>query len=145
MFISVLSHELRNPLSAIRFAVDCCGELGALSDAHQNMFDIITRQTDHTSRLLADLLDVTRVAGDQMLFEKKNLDLTKLLESTAVTTRHLFESKNQNFEVDIQSDLTTFGDAVRLQQAFTNLLDNCLLYTSPSPRDQRGSRMPSSA
>ena len=93
MFISVLSHELRNPLSAIRFAVDCCGELEALSDDHQNMFDIITRQTDHTSRLLADLLDVTRVAGDQMLFEKKNLDLTKLLES-------------------------------------------CLLYTSPSPRDR---------
>ena len=129
MFISVLSHELRNPLSAIRFAVDCCGELGALSDDHQNMFDIITRQTDHTSRLLADLLDVTRVAGDQMLFEKKNLDLTKLLESTAVTTRHLFESKNQNFEMDIQSGLTTFGDAVRLQQAFTNLLDNACKYS----------------
>ena len=129
MFISVLSHELRNPLSAIRFAVDCCDQLGTLSDDHQKMFDIITRQTDHTSRLLADLLDVTRVAGDQMLFEKKNLDLTRLLESTAVAAQHLFESKNQTFEMDIQPSLTTFGDAVRLQQAFTNLLDNASKYS----------------
>lgn len=129
IFMSMLSHELRNPLSAIRFAVDYCRESGTLPEEHRPMVDIISRQTDQTSRMLTDLLDVTRIAGNQMLFEKESLDLTQTLHATASATRHFFDAKNQSFEANIQSDLTTFGDGVRLQQALTNLLDNASKYS----------------
>ena len=129
VFMSMLSHELRNPLSAIRYAVDYCRESGTLHEDHQKMFEIISRQTEHTSRMLSDLLDVTRIAGNQLLFEKETLDLTELLDSTATATRHLYHSRNQTFEVSIQPGLITFGDGARLQQAFTNLLDNASKYS----------------
>lgn len=132
VFLSVLSHELRNPLSAIQFAVDFCRGNGNAADAeHRSMLNMIGRQVDQMSRMLVDLLDVTRVANNRLTFDKQSVDLSRLLNETVDSVRHKFQQKQQHLDVNIQSDLSVFGDPVRLSQAFTNLLDNASKYTHP--------------
>jgi signal transduction histidine kinase/CheY-like chemotaxis protein len=133
-FLAMLGHELRNPLAAIRYAIGLLDELddGTVTKTPR---EVIGRQTTHLARLVDDLLDVARVTRGKITLAKKPVDLNevarKTLESLEVSLRETgHEFVFQPWPEDILID----GDAVRIEQIFSNLLFNAFKYTPQGGR-----------
>ncbi len=128
-FLAMLGHELRNPLAAIVLATDLLS-----ADEHDTHHTreraIIGRQARHLSRLVDDLLDVSRVTSGKVVLRPEPIDLVELAERCVEQNRAAALAKRQELRLSVPTR-TTFvdGDAVRLEQVVTNLLTNAVKYT----------------
>jgi len=128
-FLAMLSHELRNPLAAILNAA----QLADLRpDKLVDALGLVRRQSSHMAGLLRDLLDVSRVATDKLVIDRKPCDFRVVIEGAVEAT----ESRAENREVELEvttpdESLPLFGDPVRLRQMVTNLLHNAIKYNGP--------------
>ncbi|TFZ06201.1 response regulator [Ramlibacter henchirensis] len=129
-FMAVLAHELRNPLAPIRNAVHVlkvCRDDDARSAWARS---IIERQVDQMSRLLEDLLDVTRIARGKLEVRRERVDLNESLERAIETSRPILDAHGHRFHAQLpQEPMLVEGDAPRLAQVFANLLNNAAKYT----------------
>lgn len=129
-FLAMLGHELRNPLAPITSALDLIKlkrEL-PLSREHQ----IIKRQVEHLSRLVDDLLDVSRITRGKVVLRKEALNLKEIVRRAVDNASPLLEERRHALTVELPSeDMWVFGDATRLAQVFVNLLNNAAKYTDP--------------
>ncbi len=123
-FLAMLGHELRNPLQAISLAAQLLQNPSGLDKAR----GIITRQGDHVSRLVDDLLDAARVTSGKIVLNREPLNLTELvaeclgsMRETGQLARHTLETELETVWVD--------GDSDRLAQVVTNLLGNAVKFT----------------
>jgi PAS domain S-box-containing protein len=129
-FLAVLGHELRNPLHAIRGAVDLLKVLGVSGPDSDETRCIIDTQVNHMGRLIDDLLDVSRLTLDKLALRKEELDLADALEDALNATRSVIVTRNLHLETIMpQQKLVLYGDRVRLTQVFANLLGNAAKYT----------------
>ncbi|QDV35035.1 hybrid sensor histidine kinase/response regulator [Tautonia plasticadhaerens] len=128
-FLAMLSHELRNPLAAIGNAV----RLAERSDAGEDLawsLGVISRQQRHLSRLIDDLLDVSRIARGKIRLRRDTLEVTPILESAAATVAALVEERNHTLELDLdRGTLWAKVDPTRLEQVVVNLLTNAAKYS----------------
>jgi len=132
-FIATLAHELRNPLAPIRNAVGILrhGERVAPQQIAWCR-DIIERQVAQMTRLLEDLLDVSRVTRNKIVLRRERLELMRAVEQALETTRPQIEDRQQRLLLELpDSPIVMFGDLPRLTQVFANLLDNAAKYTDP--------------
>jgi len=127
-FMAMLGHELRNPLGAISAAIHVLEKISKPNDQGAELRGIIVRQTRHLSRLLDDLLDVSRLVAGKIALQRGPEDLkdvaTRVLSSfqeVGRTTRHQIAIVGEPVGV--------YADPVRLEQIVSNLLDNALKYT----------------
>jgi CheY-like chemotaxis protein/two-component sensor histidine kinase len=91
---------------------------------------VITRQIRHLTRLIDDLLDVSRISRGKVELRRDVLELTPVLDSAVTTTAPLVEERKHTRELDIdRGNLWVYGDATRLEQAVTNLLNNAAKYS----------------
>ncbi|MGX2040875.1 ATP-binding protein [Methylocaldum sp. MU1018] len=129
-FIAMLGHELRNPLAPIRNAVHLIRKFDAPSPKLQWARDVIDRQVDHLTRLVDDLLDVSRIVQGKLRLQKIPVDLTALLHQAAEATKPLLEARRHSFIAHLPKYPIRFeADPVRLTQMVSNLLDNANKYT----------------
>lgn len=129
-FIATLSHELRNPLAPIKSSLEILRTFHQLGASEEEQVGIIEHQFDHMTRLLNDLLTVTRFTQNQIRLEKERLDLRALIESTARANQYFVASKNISLTFDVLPEaVEVLGDRTRLQQAITNLLNNAVKFT----------------
>jgi signal transduction histidine kinase/CheY-like chemotaxis protein len=134
-FLATLSHELRNPLGAIRSAVQLATPwLPADSRLHRPL-TIIDRQSRHLARLVDDLLDVARVTTGKVSLQRRPVNLRLLLESLV---QQLLPTSQQH-GLTLVSELTgppctVDGDPVRLEQIFCNVMMNAIKYTPSGGR-----------
>jgi two-component system CheB/CheR fusion protein len=129
-FLAMLSHELRNPLSAILSGVGVLDHADADLQAVQRARQAIRRQVDHMSRLLDDLLDVARVTQGKIAFHKRVLDLNQLMSEAGQGMRTVMQASGHNFSiVPAEGAVMVDGDATRLLQIIENLLTNAAKYT----------------
>lgn len=131
-FFAMLGHELRNPLAPILSALELMqqGEGGDFARGRA----IIGRQVDHLSRLVDDLLDVSRIARGKVELKLGRVDLSKVVEEAVEPCRSLFSQRGHQLELDVAEGLFLDGDATRLVQVVSNLLTNAAKYTPPGGR-----------
>ena len=127
-FLAMLGHELRNPLSAISSASSLIGLPGANSDTVGRAKQIIQRQSQHLSRIVDDLLDLSRAMSGKILLSRKPTDLSNLVSGCLETFRATGRTAGYRFSVDLAPGWVD-GDPTRLEQITSNLLDNALKYT----------------
>ena len=132
-FLAMLGHELRNPLSAISSASSLLGMPGVGPESAGRARLIIQRQSQHLSRIVDDLLDLSRAMSGKILLSRKRLDIATLVSSCLDT----FRATGRTAGYDIDARLApgwVDGDATRLEQIATNLIDNALKYTPAGGR-----------
>lgn len=131
-FIAVLSHELRNPLAPVRSAVHLLRELNKdRKDGRMNeIIDMLDRQSRQLTRLVSDLLDVSRISSGKIVLKRERVDLCAVARHAAESAMPGVEARNHRFSCDMpQKPMKVMGDFARLSQVVSNLLDNAVKYT----------------
>ncbi|MBX5461666.1 MAG: PAS domain S-box protein [Steroidobacteraceae bacterium] len=130
IFLATLSHELRNPLAPIRQAARILKSERAGPDDVKRARDIIDRQARHMSRLLDDLLDISRITRGNLELRKETVNLATALDEALEIVRPLIEARGHTVNVDmLPQALPVDADPVRLAQILANLLTNAAKYT----------------
>lgn len=128
--LAVVAHELRNPLAPIRTAAALLSHIVTEEPQLPRLQAIIERQAKHMTRLVGDLLDVSRVHTGKLRVERQHIDLADVINASVDNCRPSMARRSQRFNLRIPGQaLTVDGDLVRLTQVFTNLLDNASKYT----------------
>jgi len=129
-FLSMLSHELRNPLAAIGIAVYMLRQPDSAQHTQTEARGILERQVNQLTRLVDDLLEVSRLATGKIRLKKSHVDLREVVESAAATSRLHCNLKSQSIELALPSmPVWILGDPLRLEQVVVNLLNNAHKYT----------------
>jgi signal transduction histidine kinase/DNA-binding response OmpR family regulator len=131
-FLSMLAHELRNPLAPIRNAVYVLRERQEQSPDVRWAQDVIDRQVTNMVRLVDDLLDVSRITRGKIRLEQKCLDVSVIVQNAIETSRPLIDASEHKLSVELPAEpLHVMADEARLSQVLANLLNNAAKYTSP--------------
>jgi PAS domain S-box-containing protein len=134
-FLGMLSHELRNPLAPIRNALYLLDHAPPGGQQARRARDIANRQVAHLTRLVDDLLDVTRIARGKVELRHEVLDLAGLVRRTAEDYRPLMQDRGVDLAVVVPSDPALVnGDPARLTQVLGNLLNNAGKFTPTGGR-----------
>lgn len=129
-FLGVLAHELRHPLAPIRNAAAILAKIPLNEPRLAQLQGIIDRQVEHMSRLVSDLLDISRVDNGKLRLEREIIDMTEVIHEAIDTCRPALETRMQSFNIQApQCAIKVDGDPVRLAQILSNLLDNASKYT----------------
>ena len=130
-FLAILGHELRNPLAPILTALHIM-RLRSNDPATAAERAVIERQVSHLSRLVDDLLDVSRATMGKIDLRRERLDLAAAVARAVEMARPAIDAKGHQLEVDVPvGALFVEGDLVRLAQVIGNLLQNAARYTDP--------------
>jgi PAS domain S-box-containing protein len=136
-FLALLAHELRNPLAPIRYALAANKKPGRTPEQCRQADDIIERQVAHMSRLLDDLLDISRITRGTLELKKTRAELTSVVGAAIETARPILDEKHHTLALDLPAQpLQLEADVVRLAQVFSNLLINAAKYTDPGGQIQ---------
>jgi PAS domain S-box-containing protein len=127
-FLTMLSHELRNPLGAISAAIDVLDAADPASRTSSEARSIIARQTRNLSHMMNDLLDVGRVIAGKILLARQPVNLAAVVQRVQETLAITGAAKDHPLQMHLQ-DIWVDGDAVRIEQVVSNLLTNAIKYT----------------
>ena len=128
-FLAMLAHELRNPLAPIRNSVEYL-RLKERDPELDWSYDVIDRQVDHLTRLVDDLLDVSRITRGKLEIRRRRVDLSEILRGALETIQPQITRKGQRLHVSIPpGPVELHADAVRMTQVLLNLLDNAVKFT----------------
>ena len=130
-FLAVLSHELRNPLAPITMAVEMMRLREPTDDSIVWARDIIARQTAQLTRLVDDLLDVSRITLGKITLNRSALDLRPIVAQAVEAVQPLFTARHHQLAIDMSPEpLPIWGDGARLTQIISNLLNNAARFTA---------------
>src|SRR5215831_10767906 len=129
-FLSLLGHELRNPLAALATAVQLLSN--DLTDEQRvSLCEMMDRQVKLMQRLLDDLLDLGRITHGYIQLKKERIDLAEFLQHATETPKSTISERGQKLILATPSEAVTFNaDEARLEQIAINLLDNASKYTA---------------
>jgi signal transduction histidine kinase len=134
-FIAMLSHELRNPLAPIRAATEVIRRVAAPEPTLTRASEVINRQVSHLTRLVDELLDVSRISQGRVTLKREQVDLERVITHGVETARPIIEARRQKLAVSLPgAPVWVSGDFVRLSQVIANLLNNAAKYTHEGGR-----------
>ncbi len=129
-FLAMLGHELRNPLAPISNAVEILRHIGLTGVQFSWCRDVIARQTQHLTRLVDDLLDLSRITRGKVELRLERLDVADILDRALETSQPLIDARRHALTVHRpHAPIQVQGDAIRLAQVVSNLLANAAKYT----------------
>jgi PAS domain S-box-containing protein len=131
-FLSTLAHELRNPLQAISMAAMFLNRTIPATEDTELTLKTIQRQVDQMTRMVNDLLDVTRVRSGRLSLDLQRVSLRDVLSNALQVCEPLLRERHHQCElIAAASPVVIYADAARLQQIFVNLIENAAKYTDP--------------
>jgi signal transduction histidine kinase/ActR/RegA family two-component response regulator len=134
-FIAILAHELRNPLSPIRTGVDLMRMIEDKEPQFDEVLMLLDRQVQQLTRLVDDLLDVSRAVRGKILLQLQIVNLATIIDRAVETSRPLMDGRGHHLTVSLPSEgVFLEADGGRLAQVFANLLNNAAKYTDPGGR-----------
>jgi PAS domain S-box-containing protein len=134
-FLAMLAHELRNPLTPIRNAAHVLGRLQMQEPRVQWAQQIIERQVEHLSRLVDDLLDVSRIVRGKVALKLETVKLGDVVNQAFDMARPLIDARGHKLALRLPEQAVHLrGDPVRLAQVLLNLLDNAAKFTDEGGR-----------
>lgn len=129
-FLATVAHEIRNPISPIRSALDLMQLSGGSLENEPELIEIMNRQVRQLTRIVDDMLDVSRVAAGKLRLIQETIDLREPVWAGIESSRPFIEQSQQTLEVDLgKMPIYVTGDASRLVQCVVNLLNNAAKYT----------------
>ena len=134
-FLAMLAHELRNPLHAVTTALRLQERIGSPDDTTREIREAVNRQLRHLSRLVDDLLDVSRITRGKIALKVAPADLREQVRHALDVGRAQAEGRDQSVEMVFPEEpVPVRVDAVRIEQALTNIVTNAVKY---SPKGSR--------
>jgi two-component system CheB/CheR fusion protein len=147
-FLAMLAHELRNPLAPLATAVEILATPGVDAGYFADARKVVQRQLKHLTRMIDDLLDISRITQDKIELRKSRVELVSILGEAVESSRSYLQSKGQTLDFPIpEQPIYLEADDTRLEQIFGNLLNNASKFSDngavislhlevPSPDDQ---------
>ncbi|MBV8100189.1 MAG: PAS domain S-box protein [Verrucomicrobia bacterium] len=130
-FLAVLSHELRNPLAAIPFAIELLRPVVTHSPESRSALEVIDRQTHQIAKLVDDLVDLARLSLNKLELHSQCLDLTEVLRALVKASQPLIEAAGQTLTVTLPAEsIFVYGDPTRLKQVIASILQNAIKYNT---------------
>jgi two-component system CheB/CheR fusion protein len=134
-FLAMLAHELRNPIAPIRYAAARLQAKGQTPERLEWARNIVDRQVDVLTRLVDDLLDVSRITRGRLSLNREPVEVEAIVSRAVEAVRPLIESRHQELMISQPGKrLRVSGDATRLAQVISNLLNNAAKYTDEGGR-----------
>ncbi|HEU0185575.1 MAG TPA: ATP-binding protein [Blastocatellia bacterium] len=134
-FLTILAHELRNPLAPISNAIRILALRGDDPEVVAQTREVMERQIHQMSRVVDDLLEVSRIGRGKISLEKAPVDLTEVVATAVETCHPLVEAHNHTLTVALpERPARVEGDSARLAQVLSNLLNNAAKYTEDGGR-----------
>ncbi|MGE5450710.1 MAG: PAS domain-containing protein [Acidobacteriota bacterium] len=134
-FLAMLSHELRNPLAPIHNALHLIERLPPGSPDKAKAITIMRRQTQHLTRLVDDLLDMTRISNGKIALQRARVDWREVVRKTTDDLRSVFVRSGVELRVaPMPGPVWVDVDATRMTQVLGNLLQNAVKFTPPGGR-----------
>src|SRR5438874_1441542 len=134
-FLAMLSHELRNPLAPIKNAVELMRRVASSEQRLIMSRDVIDRQVTQLTRLVDELLDVSRISQGKIVLKKEPVELAKIIAHSVETARPMMDQREQRLSVEVSArPVWLQGDFTRLSQTVANLLNNASKYTPEGGR-----------
>ncbi len=133
-FINIVSHQLRSPLTNVRWVVDLLisGELGRDEEKQKEFFTILKENSDRMEELISDLLTVSRMESERTLPKKTFFSLEDITKKLIAETDAFATSHNTEIKLEPEKDLPKlFGDSEQIELVVENLLDNAIKYIHP--------------
>jgi signal transduction histidine kinase/CheY-like chemotaxis protein len=127
-FLAMLAHELRNPLAPLRTGLQLL-HLRPSVEVVARTYGVMERQIAHITRLVDDLLDVSRLTRGQIALQKQVLDLGDCVRQVAETYAPHATQKDVQLLVDVVPELLVEADPVRIEQMIGNLVNNAIKFT----------------
>jgi PAS domain S-box-containing protein len=131
-FLAMLAHELRNPLAPICNSLHILRLTSRNDAATERVAEMMERQVTQMVRLVDDLLEVSRITRGKIELRKEPIELAAFVRNAVETSRPLIQANGHQLAIALPAEPVTLeGDAVRLTQVLTNLLNNAAKYTDP--------------
>jgi signal transduction histidine kinase len=131
-FLAMLAHELRNPLAPISNGLHLLAAAGAKPEVAAQARAMMGRQVKQLVRLVDDLLDVSRITTGKLTLRTAPVELHSVIENAVEIARPVIDARRHHLSVEYPAaPLHLQGDATRLAQVFSNLLNNAAKYTPP--------------
>jgi signal transduction histidine kinase len=134
-FLATLAHELRNPLAPVRNAVQVLQMIGSGDPESQWAKDVIDRQVKQMTRLIDDLMDVSRISRGKLELRREHVEIANVISRAVETSRPYIDEPGHQLTLTMPPDcLIVDADEVRLTQVFMNLLTNAAKYSEKGSR-----------
>jgi len=134
-FIAILAHELRNPLAPIRSALEIMAQMKLPDSRLQWSRDVVQRQVSHLTRLVDDLLDISRITRGTINLSKEPISIGTILGRSLEIANPIVKQRGHELTIECDDDSALIeGDVTRLVQVMGNLLSNAAKYTPPGGR-----------
>ena len=134
-FLATLAHELRNPLAPIATAAKILQRKATEDPDIQMAQKVIDRQSAHLTRLVDDLLDLSRISRNKLELRPERTDLTMIIQAAVETSRPIIDHFGHELSVSLPPHpVVVNADVIRLAQVFTNLLNNSAKFTNAGGR-----------
>lgn len=134
-FLAVLAHELRNPLAPMQNIVHYLRQRGLAQPDERKAIDVLGRQVQTMTRMIDDLLDISRISRDKLVLRRQRIELAAVIEHALETCRPLIEACGHELTVVSPGETIWLdGDSTRLVQIVSNLLNNAAKYTNDGGR-----------
>jgi len=129
-FVSMVSHELKTPLTAMKTSSEFLRESECNRDIKEEMLDLIIRNIDRQARMVDDLLDISRIESGKMKFIPEDVNIKEIIEIALHNVQKHAKDKSINIMVNCPEDVAVIRtDKDKLIRVFVNLLTNAIKFT----------------